>query len=79
MASNRRYAVKFEENQSKRWDSKEIWLTEEVLDELYDSSKLVDGANVIVPFEGKGGKSTTGTQFLVSMANNKKSQLPPLS
>jgi len=56
MASNRQYTLRFEGNQSKRWDGKEIWLTTEVLDELYDGSKLVDGANVTVPFKGKGEK-----------------------
>ena len=50
------YIVHFDGNNSKRWDGKEVWLDTEVLDELYESSELFHGANVIVPWKGKGGK-----------------------
>ena len=72
MASERRYAVRFEGNQSKRWDGKEVWLEAEVLDELYDASELVDGANVVVPFRGKGGKITHWKAIFVE--HNKKQE-----
>ena len=54
--SSQQYIVRFEDNNNKRWDGKEVWLNTKVLDELYDSSELFDGANVIVPWKGKGGK-----------------------
>ena len=72
MASDRQYAVRFEGNQSKRWDGKEVWLEAEVLDELYDASELVDGANVVVPFRGKGGKITHWKAIFVE--HNKKQE-----
>ena len=50
------YIVRFDGNNSKRWDGKEVWLDTEVLDELYESSELFHGADVIVPWKVKGGK-----------------------
>lgn len=55
-SSSQQYVVRFNNNNSKRWDGKEVWLDPEVLDELYDSSELFDGANITVPWKGKGGK-----------------------
>lgn len=55
-SSSQRYIVRFEGNNSKCWDGKEVWLDAEVLNELYESSELFDGANIIVPWKGKGGK-----------------------
>ena len=49
--SSQQHIVRFKGNNSKRWDGKEVWLDTEVLDELYDSNKLFDGANVIVPWK----------------------------
>ena len=48
-----------------KWDEKEVWLEAEVLDKLYDATELINDANIVVPFRGKGGKSLTGTQFLL--------------
>ena len=47
--SSQQYIVCFKGNNSKRWDGKEVWLDTKVLDELYDSSELFDGVNVIAP------------------------------
>ena len=56
--SQKQYNVRFENNNSKRCDGKEVWLDATILDELYDSSKLFNGANITVPWRGKGGKIT---------------------
>ena len=54
-SSSQQYIVHFSDN-SKCWNRKEVWLDPEILDKLYDKSELFDGANVIVPWKGKGGK-----------------------
>lgn len=56
--ASKRYVVRFEGNSSKHWDSKEIWLDCSILDKLYDTTKLFDGASLTVLFKGKGGKIT---------------------
>ena len=58
LSSEKQYIVRFENNSSKRWDGKEVWLDATILDELYDSSELFNGANITVPWRGKGGKIT---------------------
>jgi len=68
MASNKRYVIRFEGNNSKRWDGKEIWLESTVLDELYDVTELVDGAKITVPFKGKGGKMSHWNAVFVDPA-----------
>ena len=55
-SSSKKYVVRFNGNNSKRWDGKEVWLDPEILDELYDSTELYDGASISVPWKGKGGK-----------------------
>ena len=55
-SQRQQYIVRFDGNNSKRWDGKEVWLDAEVLDELYESNELYHGADVIVPWKGKGGK-----------------------
>ena len=57
-SSQKRYIVRFENNNSKRWDGKEVWLDATILDELYSTSELFNGANITVPWKGKGGKIT---------------------
>ena len=57
-SSQKQYTVRFENNNSKHWDGKEVWLDAMILDELYDSSKLFNGANITVSWKGKGGKIT---------------------
>jgi len=54
----KQYVVRFENNNSKRWDGKEVWLDSEILDELYDSTELFHGANITVPWKCKGGRIT---------------------
>ena len=54
----KRYIVRLENNNSKRWDGKEVWLDATILDELYSTSELFNGANITVPWKGKGGKIT---------------------
>ena len=72
--ASKHYVVRFEGNSSKRWDGKEIWLDREVLDELYDPTELCHGANVVVPFKGKGGKITQWNAVFVD--SEKVSQTP---
>ena len=63
MASNseaQRHLVRFEGNNSKKWDGKEVWLDPYVFDELYDPKELLHGAKLSVPFKVRGGKSPTG-------------------
>ena len=55
---NNKYIVRYENNNSKRWDGKEVWLDAEIIDELYESSELFHGANIVVPWKYKGGKIT---------------------
>ena len=55
-SSRKQYVVRFTGNNSKRWDEKEVWLDSEILDELYDSTELFNGASVTVPWKGKKGK-----------------------
>jgi len=54
----KRYVVRFEGNNSHKWDGKEVWVDPEVLDKLYDSSELFHGAQIQYPWRGKGGKIT---------------------
>ena len=50
--------MQFEDNNSKKWDGKEVWLEAYVVDELYNSTEMLHGAKLMVPFKGKGGKIT---------------------
>jgi len=52
------YVVRFEGNDSRKWDGKEVYEDKEVLDELYDSSELVHGAKISYPWRLKGSKLT---------------------
>ena len=46
--------VRFEGNNSKRWDGKETWIEAEILDELYSEAGLKHGAEIMVPWRSKG-------------------------
>ena len=48
------YIVRFEGNNSKRWDGKESWIEAEILDELYSEAELVHDAEIMVPWRSKG-------------------------
>ena len=50
----KRYVVRFQGNNSKKWDGKETWIDASVLDELYDEAELVHGAEITVPWKSKG-------------------------
>ena len=51
-----KYCVRYQNNSSKRWDGKMIWLDAEWLEELYNPSELVPGLEVKLPWATKGGK-----------------------
>ena len=48
------YIVRFEGNNSKRWDGKKSWIEAGVLDELYTKEELVHGTEIMVPWRSKG-------------------------
>ena len=50
------HCVRYEGNNSKRWDGKEIWLEVIVLDELYESTQLTHGSQVTILWKGKGSR-----------------------
>ena len=50
----KRYIVRFEGKNSKRWDGKEVWIEADILDELYNNANLVHGAEIMVPWKSKG-------------------------
>ena len=59
----KRYVVRFEGNNSKKWDGKEVWLDVEVLGELYSENELVDGCKITIPWKSR--RSLIGTLFLL--------------
>ena len=56
--ASKNYVVRFENNNSKKWDGKEIWVEREILDELHESTELYHSAKITYPWRGKGGKIT---------------------
>ena len=52
-----KYCVKYEGNNSKRWDGRDIWIDADYMEELYDPSTLVPGYKVVLPWQQKN--STT--------------------
>ena len=52
------YVVQFEGNNSRKWDGKKVYIEREVLDELYNSTKLIHGAKILYPWRGKDRKLT---------------------
>lgn len=50
----RRYFVKFEGNESKQWDGKEVELDGEWLESLYTQEELATGKSLTLPWPGKG-------------------------
>ena len=79
MASNseaQRHLVRFEGNNSKKWDGKEVWLDPYVLDELYDPKELLHGAKLSVPFKGKGGKITHWNAIYVDPSHSNSAKEP---
>ena len=60
------YCVRYEGNNSKRWDGKEIWLEATVLDELYEPTQLTYGSHVSIPWKGKGGRISYWNAVIVN-------------
>ena len=57
--AGRYYYIKFEGNNSKRWDGKIISLLSDQIEDIYDPSELVPGFNVTLPWPSKGSKKVT--------------------
>lgn len=66
--SSTQYCIRYEGNNSKRWDGKVIWIDASVLDELYDETELTNGSHVVVPWKGKGNKISHWKAVLVDPA-----------
>jgi len=64
----KRYIVRFEGNNSRKWDGKEVYIDREVLNELYDSTELVHGAKVLYLWKGKAEKITHWNSIFVDPA-----------
>ena len=50
------HGVRYEGNNSNRWEGKEIWLEVTVLDELYESTQLTHENQVTILWKGKGSR-----------------------
>lgn len=48
-----KYCVRYEGNNSKRWDWREIWIDADYMEELYEPSALVPGYKVLLPWQQK--------------------------
>ena len=66
MASGQSYCVRYEGNNSKRWDGKEIWIEATVLEELYEPYQLTSGSHVSIPWKGKGGRISYWNAIIVN-------------
>lgn len=55
--STRKYCIRYENNNSKRWDGKRILLDGEWLESLYPGEDLMPGKVVRLPWKKKGGVS----------------------
>ena len=53
-----KYLVQYENNGSKRWDGRVLYIDGEWLESLYQPSELGIGSKVKLPWSGKGGKIT---------------------
>ena len=60
----KRYFVKFEGNQSKRWDGKQVELDGGWLESLYSQEELAPGKQLTLPWPGKG-KNVTNWNVVV--------------
>ena len=66
--------MKFEGNNSKRWDGKEIELKGEWLESLYSQEELTPGNRLDLPWPGKG-KSVTHWKVIVVDSASKKNKV----
>ena len=68
---NQQYCLRFENNGSKKWDSKEIILDAASLENKYDTSKLFVGMPVQLPWKGKGGREQLWNLVITSIESKK--------
>ena len=72
--SKPRYCVRYEENESKRWDGKEVLIDGTWLEHLYKPSDLAPGKRVILPWQGKAGGKITHWKAIVVDETETKSK-----
>ena len=48
-----KYCVRYEGNNSKRWDGREIWVDTDYFEEFFEPSVLVPGYEVVMPWQLK--------------------------
>ena len=63
----KRICVRYEGNNSKRWDGKEIFLEASVLEDLYEPAQLMHGSHVTIPWKGKGGRVSNWNAVIVNL------------
>ena len=51
--------MKYEGNNSKQWDGREILVDKSYLESLYDTDELQPGMLVTLPWTGKGGRASS--------------------
>ena len=61
-----KYCVRYEGNQSKRWDGREITLDGAWLESLYRPAELIPGKQLSLPWHGKGGRVQSWKAVLIS-------------
>ena len=67
------WTVRFEWNNSKQWDGKEVAVDGEWIRELYaDPTELEPGKEIRLPWKGKGGTTVEWKALIVSMAASHK-------
>ena len=59
----KQYLIWYENNGSKRWDRREIFVNTSWLEEIYSADELCDGAKVRFLGMGRGEKLNIGTQL----------------
>ena len=59
--------VRFEGNNSKRWDGKEILLETSVLEDMYEPDQLMHSSHVTIPWKGKGGRVSNWNAVVVDL------------
>ena len=61
----KQYLIRYENNGSKRWDGREIFVNASWLEEIYSADELCDGAKIRLPWRGKGKKTEYWNAVLV--------------
>ena len=67
-----RYLVQYENNGSKRWDGKVLFMEGEWLESLYQPNELVIHSKLKLPWSGKGGKISYWNAVLVDPNSTNK-------